>query len=53
MGAKRTIYMDHSATTFAKPEVVVVMIPCFTKHFGNPFSVYGIARDSMKAIDWD
>jgi cysteine desulfurase len=51
MGAQRTIYMDHSATTFVKPEVVTAMIPYFTEHFGNPSSIYGIARESKKAID--
>ncbi len=51
MGAQRTIYMDHSATTFVKPEVVEAMIPYFTEHFGNPSSIYGIARESKKAID--
>jgi cysteine desulfurase len=51
MGAKRTIYMDHSATTFVKPEVVNEMIPYFTEHFGNPSSIYGIARESKKAVD--
>ncbi|MDP2796106.1 MAG: aminotransferase class V-fold PLP-dependent enzyme, partial [Methanoregula sp.] len=51
MGAQRTIYMDHSATTFVKPEVVNEMIPYFMEHFGNPSSIYGIARESKKAID--
>jgi cysteine desulfurase len=51
MGEQRTIYMDHSATTFVKPEVLEVMIPWFTKHFGNPSSIYSIARESKKAID--
>jgi cysteine desulfurase len=51
MGAQRTIYMDHSATTFVKPEVVDAMIPYFTEHFGNPSSIYSIARDSKKAVD--
>ena len=51
MGVKRTIYMDHSATTYVKPEVSEVMIPFFTEHFGNPSSIYGIARHSKKAID--
>ena len=51
MGVKRTIYMDHSATTYVKPEVSEVMIPFFTEHFGNPSSIYGIARHSQKAID--
>jgi cysteine desulfurase len=43
--------MDHSATTFVKPEVVTAMIPYFTEHFGNPSSIYGIARESKEAID--
>jgi cysteine desulfurase len=43
--------MDHSATTYVKPEVVSEMIPYFTEHFGNPSSIYGIARESKKAID--
>jgi cysteine desulfurase len=51
MGAQRTIYMDHSATTFVKPEVMNAMIPYFTEHFGNPSSIYSIARESKKAID--
>jgi len=51
MGAQRTIYMDHSATTFVKPEVLEAMNPYFTEHFGNPSSLYGIARYSKKAID--
>ena len=51
MGSQRIIYMDHSATTFVKPDVLDAMIPYFTEHFGNPSSVYGIARDSKKAID--
>jgi len=51
MGEQRTIYMDHSATTFVKPEVLEVMIPWFTKHFGNPSSIYSIAHESKKAID--
>jgi len=51
MGAQRTIYMDHSATTFVKPEVADAMIPYFTEHFGNPSSIYGFASESKKAID--
>jgi cysteine desulfurase len=51
MAAQRTIYMDHSATTFVKPEVLDAMIPYFTEFFGNPSSIYNIARESKKAID--
>ncbi|MDP3564556.1 MAG: cysteine desulfurase NifS [Methanoregula sp.] len=51
MGAQRTIYMDHSATTFVKPDVANAIIPYFTEHFGNPSSIYSIARESKNAID--
>jgi cysteine desulfurase len=51
MATQRTIYMDHSATTFVKPEVLDAMIPYFTEQFGNPSSIYGIARNSKKAIE--
>jgi len=51
MEEKRTIYMDHSATTYTRKEVLEAMIPYFTEHFGNPSSIYGIARDSRNAID--
>jgi cysteine desulfurase len=51
MGAKRIIYMDHSATTYVQKEVVEAMAPYHTEHFGNPSSIYSIARESKKAID--
>jgi cysteine desulfurase len=51
MGGKRIIYMDHSATTCTKREVLEAMIPYFSEHFGNPSSIYSIAGDSKKAID--
>ena len=51
MGAQRTIYMDHSATTFVKPEVANAMIPYFTEHFGNPSSICSIAHESKNVMD--
>jgi len=51
MGKPRIIYMDHSATTYTKKDVVDAMIPYFTAHFGNPSSIYSIARESKQAID--
>lgn len=51
MGAQRIIYMDHSATTYVRKEVVEAMAPYHAEHFGNPSSIYGIARDSKKAVD--
>lgn len=51
MGEKRTVYLDHSATTYVRKEVLDTMVPYFTDHFGNPSSIYHIAGDSRKAID--
>ncbi|MCK9581593.1 MAG: cysteine desulfurase NifS [Methanoregula sp.] len=51
MGEKRIIYMDHSATTYVRQEVVDAMAPYHTENFGNPSSIYRIARASKKAID--
>ena len=51
MEAKRIIYMDHSATTYVREEVVEAMAPYHSENFGNPSSIYGIARESKKAID--
>ncbi len=51
MTENRTIYLDHAATTPVKPAVLEAMRPYYTEHFGNPSSVYGIARESKKAIE--
>ena len=51
MGEKRIIYMDHSATTYVRKEVMEAMAPYHAEHFGNPSSIYGIARESKKAVD--
>ncbi|MBU3184457.1 cysteine desulfurase NifS [Clostridium estertheticum] len=47
----KSIYMDHAATTYVKPEVVEEMLPYFTTYFGNPSSIYTLARETKKAID--
>jgi len=51
MGAKRIIYMDHSATTYVRKEAVEAMTPYHAEHFGNPSSIYSIARESKMVID--
>jgi cysteine desulfurase len=51
MADKRIIYMDHSATTYVRREVVEAMAPYHVEHFGNPSSIYSIARESKNAID--
>jgi cysteine desulfurase len=43
--------MDHAATTYTHPEVLEVMIPYFHDRFGNPSSIYRIARESRLAVE--
>lgn len=45
------IYMDHAATTPARPEVVEAMLPYLHDRFGNPSSIYSIARESKKVVE--
>ncbi|HEY8889571.1 MAG TPA: cysteine desulfurase NifS [Clostridium sp.] len=47
----KSIYMDHAATTYTKPEVMKEMLPYFTTYFGNPSSIYTLARETKKVID--
>lgn len=46
-----TYYFDNGATTKVKDEVLNEMIPYFSERYGNPSSVYGIARDTKKAME--
>lgn len=46
----RQIYLDYSATTPVKPEVLEAMLPYFTENFGNPSSLYTIGSQSKEAI---
>jgi cysteine desulfurase len=52
MAEKRIVYMDHSATTYTRREVLDAMIPYYSEFFGNPSSqLYSIGRMSQKALD--
>jgi len=46
----KLVYMDNSATTFTKPEVLEEMMPYFTQDFGNPSSMYSMSDITRKAI---
>jgi cysteine desulfurase len=48
---RQLIYMDHAATTPTRPEVVEAMLPYFHERFGNPSSLYSIARESKKVVE--
>ncbi|BDR69469.1 cysteine desulfurase IscS [Clostridium tetani] len=49
---RKVVYMDYSATTYTKPEVLEEMLPYFTGKFGNPSSkFYSVSQDPIEAID--
>lgn len=47
----RQVYLDYSATTPVKEEVLREMIPYFTEHFGNPSSLYTMGLESKEALE--
>jgi cysteine desulfurase len=51
MEDQKLVYMDHAATTAVDPDVMQAMIPYLHNHFGNPSSIYSIAREAKEAID--
>ncbi|MDD1677602.1 MAG: cysteine desulfurase NifS [Methanomicrobiales archaeon] len=43
--------MDHAATTYTRQDVLEAMIPYFHDRFGNPSSIYQIARESRAVVE--
>lgn len=46
----RQVYLDYSATTPVKEEVLQEMIPFFTENYGNPSSLYSMGLASKEAL---
>ena len=46
----KTVYLDNNATTAVAPEVVDEMLPYLRNHYGNPSSMYGLARQTAGKI---
>jgi cysteine desulfurase len=45
------VYLDYAATTPLDARVLAVMTPYLTDVYGNPSSMYRLARDSRRALD--
>ncbi|NLI60538.1 MAG: cysteine desulfurase NifS [Clostridiales bacterium] len=48
---KKSVYLDHAATTNTKKEVLDEMLPYFVEEYGNPSSIHSYGRQAKKAID--
>lgn len=48
---KRRLYMDYSATTPVKKEVLDAMMPYLTDYFGNASSFHTFGREAKNALD--
>ena len=46
-----TYYFDNGATTKVKEKVLEEMLPYFSEKYGNPSSVYSLAREAKKGIE--
>lgn len=48
---ERRVYLDYSATTPVRKEVIDTMAEYFTGNFGNPSSIYQTGRNAKKALE--
>lgn len=48
---ERWHYLDHAATTPARPEAVAAMLPLLTEGYGNPSGAHALARAARTALD--
>lgn len=49
--SSRRIYLDHAATTYMDSRVLKIMMPFFTKNFGNASAIYKEGRDAKTALE--
>jgi cysteine desulfurase len=47
----RKVYLDHSATTPLRPEVLKAMLPYLESRFGNASSIHGFGREAKVALE--
>lgn len=51
MVSRRSVYLDHSASTPTDPRVVEAMLPYFTEVYGNASSIHSFGRKAEQAIE--
>lgn len=44
-------YLDHAATTPARPEAIAAMLPVLTDGYGNPSGAHALARQARAVLD--
>jgi len=49
--ARRTIYLDHAATTPVDPRVIEAMQPYWSDAFGNTSSIHAAGRAALKGLE--
>ncbi|TDA64479.1 MAG: cysteine desulfurase NifS [Clostridia bacterium] len=47
----RRVYLDHSATTPVRPEVLEAMLPFLKDAYGNPSSIHSFGQEGKKALE--
>lgn len=47
----RKVYLDHSATTPLRPEVLKAILPYLESRFGNASSIHGFGREAKVALE--
>ncbi|MBM7561586.1 cysteine desulfurase NifS [Fusibacter tunisiensis] len=47
----KRVYMDNSATTPVKQEVLDTMLPYFTEHYGNASSIHSFGQEAKKTLE--
>lgn len=47
---KKTVYLDHNATTAISPEVLEAMLPYLEGRFGNPSSIHSYGQEAKAAL---
>ncbi len=50
--SKTIIYADHAATTALSPAAYEAMLPWLQDKYGNPSTLYSLARDPRKAVTY-